>query len=177
MHAEWTGVFNGVYLRLRAREDGILQVTRDLSGQFRGNEYSPVIGCPEGSWTCRTEAGSEVFALPGLCVRADRETGALSFEDGGGNLLLRENPDCPAELKAAKIRRSVFSAETRITERTGRTAHVPPRTLRPRKPTAPVCGAGSISVFRKMKRCTASAPTKRESGTCAGICGFCTSTT
>ena len=119
MQAEWTGGFGGIHLRLRAREDGILQVTRDLSGQFRENEYSPVTECPEGAWIRRTEAGSEVFALPGLCVRVNRGTGALSFADGSGNLLLRECPDCPAELQEAEIRRSVFSEEPRITEKTG----------------------------------------------------------
>lgn len=119
MRTEWTGVFGGIHLRLRAREDGILQVTRDLSGQFRENEYSPVTECPEGAWIRRTEAGSEVFALPGLCVRVNRGTGALSFEDGSGKLLLRECPDCPADLQLAEIRRSVFSEETRITEKTG----------------------------------------------------------
>ena len=119
MRTEWTGVFGGIHLRLRAREDGILQVTRDLSGQFRENEYSPVTECPEGAWIRRTEASSEVFALPGLCVRVNRGTGALSFADGSGNLLLRERPDCPADLQAAEIRRSVFSEETRITEKTG----------------------------------------------------------
>ena len=119
MRTEWTGVFGGIHLRLRAREDGILQVTRDLSGQFRENEYSPVTECPEGAWIRRTETGSEAFALPGLCVRVNRGTGALSFEDGSGKLLLRERPDCPADLQPAEIRRSVFSEETRITEKTG----------------------------------------------------------
>ena len=119
MGAEWTGIFSGIHLRLQGREDGILRVTRDLDGRFREMEYSPVIGCPEGSWTQQTEADSEVFALSGICVRVNRETGALSFLDGDGKLLLRERPDCPADLEPEEIRRSVFSGETRITEKTG----------------------------------------------------------
>ena len=87
--AEWTGIFQGIHLRLRGRENGIVQVTRDLDGQFRETPYSPVCNSPEGKWTRRTEKGEEVLALPGLSVRVNPETGTLTFRDGGGSLLLR----------------------------------------------------------------------------------------
>ena len=119
MRAEWTGVFGSIHMRLRAREDGILQITRDLGGQFRETAYSPVTACPDGSWTRRTEDAGDLFALPGLCVRVSRESGALSFFGEDGTLLLRERPECPAELAPVEIRRSVFSGETRITETSG----------------------------------------------------------
>jgi len=119
VRAEWTGVFNGIHICLRGREDGILRVTRDLEGQFRGTEYSPVTDCPEGNWTHRTEVGSEVFELPGFCVRVNRDTGALSFYRTDGKLLLQEKQDCPAELQRVEIRKGVFSDGTRITEKSG----------------------------------------------------------
>ena len=106
-------------MRLRARKDGILRVTRDLCGQFRETPYSPVRACTEGEWTRRTESEGEVFELPGMSVRANRDTGALSFLDRDGNILLREDPECPAALEAVDIRRSVFSEDAVITEKSG----------------------------------------------------------
>ena len=119
MRAEWTGIFGDIHMRLRAREDGILQITRDLGGQFRETPYSPVCAGPEGEWTRRTEKDGEMFAQPGLSVRVNRETGALAFLDGDGNLLLRENPESPATLEPVDIRRNVFSEDAAITEKSG----------------------------------------------------------
>ena len=119
MRTEQRGVFNGIHMRLRAREDGILQVTRDLDGQFRETAYSPVCPCGSGTWTEVPEGNSEGFELPGLRVRVNRVTGALSFFDPDGKLLLREREEQPAELYPAEIRRSVFSDEAQITEKKG----------------------------------------------------------
>ena len=119
MRAEWTEIFSGIHMRLRAREDGILRITRDLGGQFRETPYSPVCAGPEGEWTRRTEKDGEVFALPGLVVRVNRETGALTFLDGDGNLLLREDPESPVTLEPVDIRRSVFSENAAISEKSG----------------------------------------------------------
>ena len=118
MQAKWEHVFGSVHMRLRAREDGILQITRDLSGQFRETAYSPVTLCPDGTWEKRADEDGEVFSLPGLEIRVGT-SGALSFFSEDGKLLLRERPACPAELKPAEIRQSVFSEDTRITETSG----------------------------------------------------------
>ena len=118
MHpAEWTGVFQDVHLRLRGRENGIVQVTRDLEGQFRATPYSAVCDGPEGKWNRQTEKGEIVFTLPGLSVRVNPETGALTFRDAGGNLLLRENPESPAVLQPVDIRCSVFSEDAKLEEK------------------------------------------------------------
>ena len=92
IRAEYCGETGGVYLRLRGREDGIVQVTRDLSGEFRDPPVLPVHGCETGTWTQTAEEAWERFAMPGLVIRMDRESGALSFLDEAGNLLLRERP-------------------------------------------------------------------------------------
>ena len=117
--AEWTGVFQDVHLRLRGRGNGIVQVTRDLEGQFRATPYSAVCDGPEGKWNQQTEEGEIVFTLPGLSVRVNPETGALTFRDAGGNLLLRENPESPAVLQPVDIRCSVFSEDAIIEEKSG----------------------------------------------------------
>ena len=119
IRAEYCGETGGVYLRLRGREDGIVQVTRDLSGEFRDPPVLPVRGCETGTWTQTAEEAWERFAMPGLVIRMDRESGALSFLDEAGNLLLRERPDCPAELESAEIRRNVFANDARVTETAG----------------------------------------------------------
>lgn len=119
MDAEWTGIFSGIHLRLRSREDGIIQITRDLTGAYREAADSPVCPCPKGSWTRISGAEGEEFALPGLRVRLSRDRGALTFLDGQGRVLLREREDCPAELRETEIRRSVFEGDTRIRESAG----------------------------------------------------------
>ena len=73
MRTEQRGVFNGIHMRLRAREDGILQVTRDLDGQFRETAYSPVCPCGSGTWTEVPGGDSEGFELLGLRVWVNRE--------------------------------------------------------------------------------------------------------
>ena len=117
--AEWTGVFGDIHMRLRCREDGIVQITRDLSGRFREPLVSSARVCPDGEWTKRTEKDDEVFIMPGMSVRVNRKNGALSFFSGEGRLLLRERKACPAELEKAEIRRSVFQDEAQITENMG----------------------------------------------------------
>ena len=108
MKAEWIGKFGKVHLRLKAREDGIVQVTRDLAGAFPEPAHSPVIPCAAGVWETGAAGGSMLFRLPGLQVRLNPETGALSFHDGNGRLLLREREKDPAELEETEIRRSIF---------------------------------------------------------------------
>ena len=119
MQAEWTGQFGKTNLRIRGRKDGILQITRDLSGQFRETAWSPACACPEGEWTQKTEGGGTVLAISGLYVRIKPENGALSFSDANGKLLLQEQQEKPADLEPAEIRRSVFSDGTQITEKSG----------------------------------------------------------
>ena len=119
MKAEWYGTFGRIHLRLRAREDGIVQVTRDLTGDFRENRCSPVCPCVAEDWEQRTEADSEIFTLPGLQIRVSRKNGALSFLDESGKPLLRERPECPAELQEVEIRLSVFNESANIREEAG----------------------------------------------------------
>ena len=119
MRAEWTGQFSGMNLRIRGREDGILQITRDLSGQFRETAYSPVCACPEGEWTLKTEGDGTVLEFSGLYIRIKPENGALSFADANGKLLLQELQEKPADLEPVEIRRGVFTGGTQITEKNG----------------------------------------------------------
>ena len=109
MKAEYTGVFGGVCLRIRGRADGIIQVTRDLSGVFREPEHSPVLPCAEGEWEETAGEGYRSFSLDGLQIRIDLRGGSLSFADGNGKAVFREREGRPAELESTGIRHSVFS--------------------------------------------------------------------
>ena len=119
MKAEWIGVFDGTHLRLQGREDGIIRVSRDLTGAFRDPGVTPVLPGPEGEWTRETEPADEAFCMPGLRIRVNRESGALSFFDGSGKLLLREQDPRPADLEETEIRLGVFAGEQSVRESMG----------------------------------------------------------
>ena len=119
MCAEWTGVFGRIHMRLRSRKDGIIRVTRDLTGDFRESVHSAVCGCPEGTWVRESEEDAEGWSMPGITVRADRADGALSFFDREGRLLLCEPREHPAELESVEIRRAVFQGASSVRESMG----------------------------------------------------------
>ena len=110
--AEMTGVYGGIHLRLRGKADGTVQVTRDLSGAFREPEHSPVLPWEEGEWERAAEENCDVFFLSGLQIRVNRKSGALSFLNREGKLLLKERDPAPAELQETEIRRSVFRPDS-----------------------------------------------------------------
>ncbi len=119
MRAEWNGEFGGIHLRIRGREDGIIQVTRDMDGRFREPAHSPVVPCPEGVWTQYTEDGDEVLAAGNIRVRIGRADGTVAFTREDGRILLRERRGKPAELEPAEIRVSDFGAAAGVTETVG----------------------------------------------------------
>ena len=110
--AEMTGVYGGIHLRLRGKADGTVQVTRDFSGAFREPEHSPVSPWEEGEWERTAEENWDVFFLSGLQIRVNRRSGALSFLNREGKLLLQERDPGPAELQETEIRRSVFRPDS-----------------------------------------------------------------
>ncbi len=113
--AVWKGTFGKTYLRITGREDGVIRVTRDLSGMFREPALSAVLPCPAGEWAAEADA----FATGGLRIRVSRDTGAVSFFREGGELLLREAPDCPAEMEETEIRLADYGNDAAVTETVG----------------------------------------------------------
>ena len=119
MRAEWNGAFDGVHMRIRGREDGIIRVTRDLSGSFRTLEHSPVIPCADGTWTQSKEDGDTDFCMGSIRIRIDPVCGAVSLFAEDGKVLLKERREKPVELKPAEIRISGFSAGSEVRETYG----------------------------------------------------------
>ena len=116
MTGEFSGVFQGVHLRLILRQDGIIRVTRDLSGHFREPMVPAVCPCPMGRWHHETRQGGEVFTCPGLEIRINRDDGILSFFSKAGKLLLREQPP---ELAEKEIRLNEFGSGASVRETMG----------------------------------------------------------
>ena len=116
MFSVWNRSYGNVHLRLIAQGDGIVRVTRDLCGVFRSGRISAVRAGADGTWTHTEDADADVFAMPGLTVRAAKENGALSFFSGDGTLLLRERPGRPAELEAAEVALNRFDDNAAVRE-------------------------------------------------------------
>ena len=116
MRTEWSGLYGDTHLRLIPQGDGIIRVTRDLTGAFRGCGVSAVCGKPDGTWKRSSDGEGEIFTLPGFSVRAGREDGALTFLREDGSVMLRERPGKPAELTATEIEVNEFDSGAAVTE-------------------------------------------------------------
>ena len=116
MRTEWSAVYGETHLRLISQGNGVIRVTRDLTGAFRGCGVSAVCAKPEGTWKRSSDEKGEIFTLPGFSVRAGREDGALTFLREDGSVLLREQPGKPAELAPAEIVINEFDSGACVTE-------------------------------------------------------------
>ena len=114
MTAEWTGIFGETHLRITARQDGVVRVTRDLDGNFRESPVHAACPSPAGQWDHTRDNRSEIFMLPGMEIRVDRETGAVSFR--AEKPLLREQAP---RLEKAEIWLNEFRSGGNVQETRG----------------------------------------------------------
>ena len=113
---DWESVCGGMHLRLVPQGDGVVRVTRDLSGAFRGTGVSAVCVKAEGTWTHSAEAEADIFSMPALTVRVGKEDGAVTFLRKDGTVLLRERQGKPAELESTEIMIHEFDRDSSVRE-------------------------------------------------------------
>ena len=117
MTAAWEKQYGKIRMRLVPWSRGIVRMTRNLGGAFREPAYSAVSGKPDGAWIRTAEGEREdELTLPGITVRVNRDTGAVSFYREDGVPLLREPQDRPVELEETKIVLNRFDSHAAVRE-------------------------------------------------------------
>lgn len=111
--------FNGVTLRLSGYGEGIIRVTRSLSGKFLPDEGPAVTAGESGDYSLTHTANGDLICFPGVTVRVSEKKGALTLMDASGKALLREPEDRPCELMAKPVVLHRFDAAAPMTETHG----------------------------------------------------------
>lgn len=107
-------------LRIRFVTPSIVRVTFTRGREFVDRGSSIVVDQPDPVAPRITdERGSYLLATDALAVRIDRATGALSYHDAGGALLVREPARGGRRLVQKAVYRSVFDPDPRASSRMG----------------------------------------------------------
>ena len=116
MAEAFCAVYGDIHLRLIPQSEGIVRVTRDLTGAFRAVGVSAVCSGASGTWTHAEEDKADVLSVPGLKVMVSKADGSLSFYREDGGLLLREKRDRPVELEPAEVILNRFDGSSEVRE-------------------------------------------------------------
>ena len=109
---------NGVFTRLQAKADGVIRVTRTRREAFLTAD-SPVVVFTGMDSGFLSDADPEAsFHVGSVIARYNKETGALTFTDESGAVLLREPERRPALLVEKPVYLNRFDEGTQVTEGT-----------------------------------------------------------
>ena len=110
---------NNMHTRITAVGDGVLRITHTLQDAFRPGHGDCVVDFPP-HLADATENGREyTFTAGSVTLRIAKATGAFSFFDAAGNLLLREPERRPRVLKEKPVCINLFdhTAKVEISEK------------------------------------------------------------
>ena len=125
----------GILTRLQAIADGIIRVTRTGGTAFRPTVGAAVVPRTEIPSVLSEHREERTLRAGGITARVHEESGAISFFDREGNLLLREPERQPCEMEAVPVFRHEYGdapAEERQSADGVRASAEPLRTVQDR---------------------------------------------
>ena len=105
---------NGVTTRISAVDSGIIRITRTRRESFLETESPSVILRDSAAVQIHTLPGQTLLSTGLLTVRIDEASGALSFLDGQGRLLLKEPERRPFLLEEKPVFLNAFDEDTEV---------------------------------------------------------------
>ena len=106
----------GIVTRLQAKADGIIRVTRTRREDFLNAESPVVVWDGQGSGLLSETEHDTSFHVGGINVLYSKDTGALTFADDQGAVLLREPDRRPVLLVEKPVYINRFDDDAKVTE-------------------------------------------------------------
>lgn len=106
----------GIFTRLQAKADGIIHVTRTRREDFLAAESPVVVWAGQGCGTLTETEQETSFRVGSVNVLYSKDTGALTFTDDRGAVLLREPDRRPALLVEKLVYINRFDEDAKVTE-------------------------------------------------------------